>query len=188
MEEPVKYLGWIVLIVVLVIGVVLYNTKYLALQNRFDQQAREAEMWMSKTEEAKRRSDLNLTRQQMAPDVSLLLADVFPNTDSFSLTKWAKDTLSAITNELRRTKGVIVVSVYTDDNDAGLMTKSRYFDAWALSAAKAAVVTRFLQSKGIPAERMVLQALGAPRETGATLPDLKPLSNRRLEITVRAAQ
>jgi flagellar motor protein MotB len=68
------------------------------------------------------------------------------------------------------------------------MTKSRYFDAWALSAAKAAVVTRFLQSKGIPAERMVLQALGAPRETGATLPDLKPLSNRRLEITVRAAQ
>jgi flagellar motor protein MotB len=183
-----KYLGWILLIIALVIGVMLYGTKYVGLQNRLEQQAREAEMWMSKTEQAKHRSDLNATRQEMAPDVSLLLADVFPSIDSFNLTKWAKDTLSALTNELRRTKGEIVVSVYTDDNDAGLFTKAKYYDAWALSAAKAAVVTRFLQSVGIPAERMVLQAYGIPRASQATLPDLRPLSTRRLEITVQAGQ
>jgi flagellar motor protein MotB len=124
----------------------------------------------------------------MAPDISLLLADVFPGIDSFNLTKWAKDTLSAMTNELRRTKGQIVVSVYTDDKDAALFTKAKYYDAWALSAAKAAVVTRFLQGLGIPPERMVLQAFGIPRENQATLPDLRPLSTRRLEITVRAGQ
>jgi flagellar motor protein MotB len=183
-----KYLGWILLIIVLVIGVVFYGTKYVGLQNRLDQQTREAEMWMSQTEQAKHQSDLNVTRQEMAPDVSLLLADVFPSTDSFNLTKWAKDTLTALTNELRRTKGDIVVSVYTDDNDANLFTKAKYYDAWALSAAKAAVVTRFLQSAGVPPERMVLQAYGIPRATGALLPDLQTLSTRRLEITVRAGQ
>ena len=183
-----KYLGWIVLIIVLVIGAILYNTKYLALQNQLESKSRELEMWLTKVEQVKQQSDLNVTRQQMAPEVSLLLADVFPGIDSFGLTKWAKDTLTAITNELRRTKGVIVVSVYTDDSDAGFMTKAKYFDSWALSAAKAAVVTRFLQSKGIPSERMVLQAYGKPRATGATLPDLRPLSDRRLEISVRAAQ
>lgn len=183
-----KYLGWTLLIIVLVIGVVLYGTKYVGLQNRLEQQTRECNMWMAQTEQAKHQSDLNATRQEMAPDVSLLLADVFPSTDSFNLTKWAKDTLNALTNELRRTKGEIVVSVYTDDSDAGLFTKAKYYDAWALSAAKAAVVTRFLQSAGVPAERMVLQAYGIPRANEATLPDLAPLASRRLEITVRAGQ
>jgi outer membrane protein OmpA-like peptidoglycan-associated protein len=187
-EELMKYLGWILLIIVLVAGIILYNTKYVALQNSFKGQSAEMEMWMSKTEQAKRQSDLNATRQEMAPDVSLLLADVFPSTDSFNLTKWAKDTLSAVTNELRRTKGEIVVSVYTDDNDASLFTKAKYYDAWALSAAKAAVVTRFLQSVGVPAERMVLQAYGIPHANQATLPDLQTLSTRRLEITVHAGQ
>jgi hypothetical protein len=49
-------------------------------------------------------------------------------------------------------------------------------------------VTRFLQSAGVPPERMVLQAYGIPRATGALLPDLQTLSTRRLEITVRAGQ
>jgi outer membrane protein OmpA-like peptidoglycan-associated protein len=181
-----KYLGWILLLVVLGAGIILYNTKYLALQNRLEQQVRETEMWMSKTEQAKHQSELNQTRQQMAPDVSLLLADVFPGVDSFNLTRLGQDTLAALATQLRPTKGSITVTVYTDDNDVSLATKLKYANAWALAAAKASVVTRYLQSKGIPAERMLLQAFGGEREQKATLPDLRPLSSRRLEIRVKA--
>ena len=192
-----KYLGWILFFLTAILGTILYvatigpgiylfTLKYESLQNRLEQQKKEIEMWMSKTEQAKHESELNETRQQMAPDVSLLLADVFPGVDSFNLTRLGQDTLAALATQLRPTKGSITVTVYTDDNDVSLTTKLKYANAWALAAAKAAVVTRYLQSKGIPAERLLLQAFGGEREQKATLPDLRPLSSRRLEIRVKA--
>jgi outer membrane protein OmpA-like peptidoglycan-associated protein len=181
-----KFLGWILFLVVLGAGIVLYNTSYLPLRGRLDQQVRETEMWIGKTEQLRQQSVLEQTRQRMTPDVSLLLADVFPSMDSFGLTRLGRDTLMSLANELRRTRGRIVLSVFTDDSGAGLHTKARYPDAFSFAAAKGAVVARFLLGQGVPASRLVLLTQGVGAESRGALPDLKQLSSRRLEIAVRA--
>ena len=182
-----KYLGWILFLLVAAAGVILYSTKYQRLQNKLDQQVRETEMWMGKTEQMKHKLSLDETRQQMAPNVSLLLADLFPGVDSFNLTSFGRDTLAALAKELRRTQGDIILSVFTDDNDISLYTKLKYPDAVSYSAGKGAAVAKYLRGLGIPAERMILQAYSTGRERGAALPDLRTLASRRLEISVRTS-
>jgi hypothetical protein len=182
-----KYLGWILLLAAIVGGVALYSMKYQPLLNKLDQQIRETEMWMSQTEQMKRKLSLDETRQKMAPDADFLLADLFPGVDSFNLTRFAKDTLATLANELRRTRGDITVSVFTDDADISLMTKLKYPDAFSYSAGKGAVVIKYLQGQGVAADRITLVAHNAGRDRGAALPDLKRLASRRLEISVRTA-
>lgn len=181
-----KYLGWVLFFIVLTAGIPLYLLRYLPLERRLAQQVRETEMWMNKTEQMKQRLMLDETRQRMAPHFSLLLADLFPGVDSFNLARFARDTLAALAKELRRTKGDIVISVFTDDNDVSLHTKLKYPDAVSYSAAKGAAVIRYLRSQGIAAERMVLQAYSTGQERSAALPDLRSLASRRIEISVRA--
>jgi outer membrane protein OmpA-like peptidoglycan-associated protein len=181
-----KYLGWILLLVVLTIGIILYSTKYQALQNRLDQQARETEMWIGKTEQMKRKAALGETRQRMAPDVSLLLADVFPGMDSFNLTRIGRDTLATLAKQLRFTQGQITVSVFTDDSSVSLPTKLKYPDAFSFAAAKGAAVVRYLAGQGVPSNRIALVAYGSGRERSPTIPDLRRISSRRLEISVLA--
>ena len=183
-----KYLGWILLFITLIVGLVLYKTQYGALQDRYAQQAKEKEMWISKTEQLKRHADLNDTRQQMAPDVSLLLADMFTHVDSFSLTKYARDTLAALAVNLRRIKGEITITVFTDDSTTSLYTRVKYPDAFSYSAAKGAAIIRYLRTQGITADRLTLQAYGQGRPLSASLPDLRGLSSRRVELRIRATE
>jgi outer membrane protein OmpA-like peptidoglycan-associated protein len=180
-----KHLGWVLFAVLLVASVALYLFGYRPLQKRCQQQRREAEMWLAKTEQMKRKADLDETRQKMAPNVSLLLADVFPGMDSFSLSRFGRDTLAALAQGLRRTSGIITVAVYTDDQDINLYTKQNYPEAISFAAAKGAVAIRYLVNQGVPAERIILQAHGTGQARGATIPDLRAFSSRRLEITVR---
>ena len=183
-----KYLGWILLLVVLAAGIVFYSTKYTPLQGKLDAQRRETEMWIRQTEEMKRKTSLDETRQRMAPEVSLLLEGIFPSPDSFVLTKYGRDTLSGLANQLRSTRGQITVSVFTDDSLITLYTKARYPDAFSYSAAKGVAVIRYLMSQGIPLQRLLLvaHATGAEREGG--MPDVGGLSSRRVEIRVRTGQ
>lgn len=183
-----KYLGWIVLLLFIVAGVVWFKVKHEPLQGKLQQQVKETEMWIGKTEQMKRRLDLGETRQSMAPDASLLLADMFTHTDSFVLTKFARDTLSALANEMRMIKGEISVSIFSDDSATSLYTKVKYPDAFSYAAAKGTAIVRYLRTQGIPAERLVLLAYGTGRERGASLPDLRHIARRRVEIRVQTTE
>jgi len=181
-----KHLGWILLAVVVVAGTAVYLVRFRPLQKRLDDQTRETEMWIAKTEQLKRAAQLDATRQKLAPDVNFLLADLFPSLDSFGLTRYARDTLASLANEFRKVQGEIRITVFSDDSGANLYTKLKYPNAFAYSAAKGAAVTRFLESQGVPSNRMVVVAHGQGRERSTTIPDLKTFSRRRLEISVRA--
>jgi outer membrane protein OmpA-like peptidoglycan-associated protein len=183
-----KYLGWILFFVIAALGIVLYNTKYRSLQSRYDQQARENDMWINQTEQLKQKASMDQTRQNLAPEASLLLADVFTSPDSFDLSKFGRDTLGALATEIRSSSGQVTVSIFTDDSTINLYTKQKYPDVFAYSAARGAAVIRYLMSQGVPAERLLLVAHGTASTQEGGLPDLRPLAGRRLEIRVEAAR
>jgi outer membrane protein OmpA-like peptidoglycan-associated protein len=186
-DAAVKHLAWVILGAVVVAGAVLYMVQYRPLAGRLADRTRETEMWIAKIEQLKRDARLEETRQKLAPDVGFLLADVFPNQDSFGLTRYARDTLAALANEFRKSQGEIRITVFSDDSGTSLYTKLKYANALAYSAAKAAAVSRFLESQGIPSNRMVVVAYGQGRPRSATIPDLSTFAGRRLEISLRAA-
>ncbi|MEO0108753.1 MAG: hypothetical protein ABIK62_06240 [candidate division WOR-3 bacterium] len=182
--KVVRYLGWILLLVLGALGIVFYNTSYLSLRNRLAQQVRETEMWMSKTDEMKRRIRLDETRQQMAPDFSLPLIDLFAGPDSFSLTRFGRDTLAAVANELRRSQGKVTVTVYADDAGASLYTRARFVNSYAFAAAKGAAVIQSLLASGVKRGRIALVVSGA--DATEPVEGLSGLMRSRVEIRVDA--
>jgi chemotaxis protein MotB len=105
---------------------------------------------------------------------------------SASLNKQGRAALDAVADAFKDLKGKnVVVSGYTDD--VPISAKSGFEDNWALSAARATNVVRYLQSKGV-----------APAMLGAAgFAEYRPLvpndsaanrsQNRRIEIILTAA-
>jgi chemotaxis protein MotB len=105
---------------------------------------------------------------------------------SASLNKQGKAALDAIADAFKDLKGkTVVVSGYTDDVPIG--AKSGFEDNWALSTARATNVVRYLQSKGVAPAMLGAAGFAEYRPLVANDSPTNRSQNRRIEITLTAA-
>ena len=105
---------------------------------------------------------------------------------SASLNKQGRAALDAVADAFKGLKGKnVVVSGYTDD--VPISAKSGFPDNWALSTARAANVVRYLQSKGVAPAMLGAAGFGEYRPLVANDSPANRSQNRRIEITLTAA-
>jgi chemotaxis protein MotB len=105
---------------------------------------------------------------------------------SASLNKQGRAALDAVADAFKDLKGKnVVVSGYTDDVPVG--TRSGFADNWALSTARAVNVVRYLQSKGVAPAMLGAAGFAEYRPLVANDSVANRSQNRRIEITLTAA-
>ena len=105
---------------------------------------------------------------------------------SASLNKQGRAALDAVADAFKDLKGKnVVVSGYTDDVPIGV--KSGFEDNWALSAARAVNVVRYLQSKGIAPAMLGAAGFAEYRPLVPNDSSTNRSQNRRIEIILTAA-
>jgi len=175
-------LGWILFFVVAAAGIVLYNTKYTALQNRYDQLARENEMWINQAEEMKHKQALDVTRQSLARTsaccwpTSLLTTTASISPSSAGIL-WRAD--EPVAGNSRPDPGF---GLYRRQHDQSLH-QSEVSRRLRISAAKGAAIMHFLMAQGISADRLTLIAHASGSQQEGGLPALQgcPVAGWRFE-------
>lgn len=105
---------------------------------------------------------------------------------SASLNKQGRAALDAVADAFKDLKGKnVVVSGYTDDVPIG--AKSGFADNWALSAARATNVVRYLQSKGVAPAMLGAAGFAEYRPLVPNDSSANRSQNRRIEIILTAA-
>jgi len=112
-------------------------------------------------------------------------ADVLFSAGKASLTAAGKSKLNSIVSTLKSNYAGMAVRVmgYTD-NDPIVKTKNLWKDNLDLSANRAMEVTRYLWSRGIPAERIETVGMGATNFVQPNSSKSGKAANRRVEILV----
>jgi outer membrane protein OmpA-like peptidoglycan-associated protein len=111
--------------------------------------------------------------------------DVLFSAGRASLTAAGRKRLDAIVSTLKSKYAGMTVRVmgYTD-KDPIVKTKNLWKDNLDLSANRAMEVTRYLWSRGIPAERIETVGMGATHFVGSNATKSGKAANRRVEILV----
>ena len=177
--------AWIFLLLVIGIGLVIYNFKYLPLQDEYFKLTNENLMWQAQVKELE--TKLNQTTEKLIPVFSqvYLWDDLFETTTSFNLTEPAKLMLKEIVSKLQETRGDIIVAGHSDNQLVPDELKYKYPTDRELSFAKATAVAVYLQSWGISKVRIVCIGYGATRPIDTSDTPEARSKNRRIEIIVK---
>ena len=182
-----KYLGWILFFILLILGGFFLYQRYLPLKKENIDLKRENRMWQEEVERLKRGSVETHKPSdtiKLKP-ITLLQDDLFESYKNFNLTKRGKETLRILASELKRKKGEVWVMGHTDNIRMGPSLKSIYPTNWELSALRACAVVRFLINSGIDPKRLVAIGYGPSRPIASNDTKEGRKKNRRIEILVR---
>jgi flagellar motor protein MotB len=180
-----KSFAWILLLLVIGIGLVIYNFKYLPLQDEYFKITNENLMWQAQVKELENK--LNETSGNLIPIFSqtYLWNDLFESTNSLDLTEPAKSMLKEIVTKLQETSGDIIIAGHSDNQPVADELKYKYPTDRQFSFAKAIAVASYLQSWGINNQRLVCIGYGATRPVDTSDTPEARSKNRRIEIIVK---
>lgn len=176
-----KSIAWILLLLVIGIGLVLYNSKYLPLQDEHFKLTNENLMWQAQVKELENK--LNQTSETLTPVFSQTYQwdDLFENINSVNLTEPAKLMLREIVSKLQETRGDIIIAGHSDNQ----VVSDKYPNDRQFSFAKAVAVADYLQSWGISKDRLVCIGYGSSRPVDNNNTPEARSKNRRIEIIVK---
>ncbi|MBS4014984.1 MAG: OmpA family protein [Candidatus Latescibacteria bacterium] len=180
-----KILGWIAFLVLIALGLIIYNVKYLPLHEEHTRMSNENKMWQAQVKELQNR--INRTDSSQAPlySQSFLWEDLFGDGLSFNLTEPAQVMLKEIVPKLQETTGEVIIAGHCDKQALVPELKSGYATERELSYAKAMAVLNFLKSWGISDERLVCVGYGSTRPLSGISTHEQAIKNRRVEIYIK---
>ncbi len=112
-------------------------------------------------------------------------SDLLFSAGSATLTNAGKASLDKIVNDIKTTYPGLAIRVYGyTDSDPILKTKRLWADNLDLSSNRAMAVTRYLISKGLPAENIETIGMGATHFVASNTTKDGKAKNRRVEIFV----
>lgn len=180
-----KILGWICCLLVIGLGLVIYNIKYIPLQEEHDRLANENLMWQSQIKDLQNK--LNGVSSSLQPTYSqtFLWDDLFTEPTSFTLTEPSQLILKEIIPNLQATSNEIIVAGHSDNSPIIPELKKNYPTDRELSFAKAMAVVNLLESWGIAKDRITVIGYGSSKPIdSSTTPEARS-KNRRIEILVK---
>lgn len=183
-----KYLGWILFFILLILGGFFLYQRYLPLRNENIDLKRENRMWQDEVERLKGGVSVETYKSSdtLKPKpITLLQDDLFESYKNFNLTERGKKTLRVLASELKRKKGEVWVMGHTDNVRMGPSLRSIYPTNWELSTLRACAVVRFLINNGIAPKRLVAIGYGPSRPIASNNTKEGRKRNRRIEILVR---
>jgi flagellar motor protein MotB len=178
-----KLLGWILFLVIIAIGLLIYNIRYLPMQDENTRLTNENLMWQNQVKELE--DKLNSTVLEPLYTQTLLWDDLFSEPASFTLTEPAQLILKDMIPKLNETNNEIIVAGYADNQSVPYELIKTYPTDRELSYAKAMVVVNFLQSWGISKDRLICIGYGATKPVDTTNTPEGKSKNRRIEIIVK---
>jgi flagellar motor protein MotB len=178
-----KLLGWILFLVIIAIGLLIYNIRYLPLQDENTRLTNENLMWQNQVKELE--DKLNSTVLEPLYTQTLLWDDLFSEPASFTLTEPAQLILKDMIPKLNETNNEIIVAGFSDSQTVPDELVKTYPTDRELSYAKAMVVVNFLQSWGISKDRLTCIGYGATKPVDSTNTPAGKSKNRRIEIIVK---
>ena len=180
-----KTLGWIFCLLVIGLGLVIYNLRYLPLQEEHNRITNENLMWQTQVKDLQ--SKLNGVDSGLQPSFSQTFSwDVlFSEPTGFTLTEPAQLILKEIIPDLQATTNEIIVAGHSDNQPILPELKKTFTTDRELSFAKAMVIVNTLQSWGIKKERLVCIGYGDIKPVDSSDTPESRGKNRRIEIIVK---
>jgi chemotaxis protein MotB len=131
-------------------------------------------------------SNGNVNVHTSGEDLTITLGDkVLFHSGQTELLPQGRDILGSVVKVLKFVNDrVVQVEGYTDNISIAGKLKSQYPSNWELSAARAAVVVRYLQQLGIRPENLMLAGFSEYHPLGSNATPKGRALNRRVEITL----
>ena len=124
--------------------------------------------------------------EQMKYGVRLRIPqDVLFGTGSATLGDGGRDVLDDVAPKLKDVPYQVVVAGHSDNVPIGPSLRARFSSNWELAAARASEVAEFLQSQGVPPERLVAISFGEFRPVAPNDTAEGRAQNRRIELLLR---
>jgi outer membrane protein OmpA-like peptidoglycan-associated protein len=178
-----KLLGWILFLVIIAIGLLIYNVRYLPLQDENTRLNNENVMWQNQVKELQ--DKLNSTVLEPLYSQTFLWDDLFSEPTNFTLTEPAQLIIKEIVPKLNETNHEIIVAGYSDIQTVPNELIKTYPTDRELSFAKAMVVVNYLETQGISKDRLTCIGYGTTKPVDTTNTPEGKSKNRRIEIIVK---
>jgi len=196
-----RYLGWIIALLLVAAGVAAYFIFYAPLERGYAEQEAEIRMWTAKVAAMQegRPIDTSSADTALTDTASIrpqefiygsLLATI-PSDDLFSSSKpgelsaKGKGELDKLLPVLKTSRGDVAIMVHTDNVRVGSSLRDRYPTNWELTALRAAAIARYLLERGIDYKRLVPCGISAARSLASNSTPEGRAKNRRVEIYLR---
>ncbi len=185
MKGTFSFIGWVLFLLAVAGGLILYNAWYVPQARRLAQQQSEIGMWLGLTDSLRKQLDQAEVKPETAFFAVFTFDELFNGPESFKVTKQGEAALQVCVPELQKLKGLIEVTGHTDNSPVPERLQLRFSGNWDYGGAKAAQVLKTLEGWGIVSNRLVLRSFGEtrPRDDNSTPEGMA--RNRRVEILVR---
>lgn len=131
-------------------------------------------------------AEQDIAIEQMKYGVRLdIPQDVLFATGSAQLGDPGREVLSEVAERLVDVPYQVVVAGHSDDVPIGPSLRARFSSNWELAAARAAEVTEYLQSQGVPPMRLLAVSFGEYRPIASNDTAEGRAENRRIELLLR---
>lgn len=198
-----RYLGWIIALVLAAAGVAGYFIFYAPLARGYAEQETEIRMWTAKVaalQQGRPVDTMSVSDSTLALDTASTrpqgftygsLIGTIPSDDLFSSSKpgelsaKGKGELDKLLPTLKTSQGDVVIMVHSDNVRVGSSLRDRYPTNWELTARRAAAAARYLLDRGIDYRRLVPCGISAARPLASNSTPEGRAKNRRVEIYLR---
>jgi flagellar motor protein MotB len=190
-----RYLGWIIALLIAVAGVAGYFIFYKPLERGYKEQEAEINMWTAKVAalegnpiDTSVHPDTTLSNPDTTPvkvDARLIgtvSSDLLFVQSGAELTASGKAEIDKLLPALRSSTDEVLVMAHWDNVR---LSSDRYPTNWELTSAQAASVARYLLAQGIDSKRLVPCGLSAARPEASNSTPEGRAKNRRVEIYLR---
>jgi chemotaxis protein MotB len=131
-------------------------------------------------------AEQDIAIEQMKYGVRLEIPqDVLFATGSAQLGESGREVLVEVAEKLVDVPYQVVVAGHSDNVPIGPSLRARFSSNWELAAARAAEVTEFLQSQGVPPTRLIAVSFGEYRPIASNDTTEGRAENRRIELLLR---
>jgi len=196
-----RYLGWIIALLLVAAGVAAYFIFYAPLERGYAEQEAEIRMWTDKVAAMQEGRPIDTSSADTAlTDTASIRPQEFtygnliatiPSDDLFSSSKpgelsaKGKGELDKLLPVLKTSRGDVAIMVHTDNVRVGSSLRDRYPTNWELTALRAAAIARYLLERGIDYKRLVPCGISAARSLASNSTPEGRAKNRRVEIYLR---
>lgn len=196
-----RYLGWILALLLAAAGVASYFIFYAPLSRGYAKQEKEIKMWTARVAALEGTSLDGVppadtfgkdTNTIPAPTTgygtlvaSVPVDDLFSEPKSEELLSKGKAELDKILPVLKASSGDVVIMVHSDNVRVDQSLRELFPSNWELTSRRAGIVARYLLAKGIDSGRLVPCGLSAARPVADNSTAEGQARNRRVEIYLR---
>ena len=196
-----RYLGWILAFLFAAAGLGAYFILYAPLERGYEEQKKEIKMWTDRVAELEGNSVI-VPGDTLTPDTGTKISpvntsgagtliatiqvdDLFSSAQSTEISTSGKTELDKLLPTLRTVKGEIIIMVHSDNVRVSDSLKDFFPTNWELTARRAAIIARYLLSKGVDYSKLVPCGMSAARPLSDNTTEEGRTKNRRVEIYVR---